>query len=152
MATPDDDGLVRTVRDAVAADIPSAYEDLALSQAAEAWMSAVFACNAYIDAQAPWALRKTDPARMETVLATLYICIAQLAVAISPIIPASAAKLLDQMGIAPRIARHLRRSVATGIRHWPRVDFAWTSRGLFPRLEMPAAKRQPDVRSIPTAT
>ena len=40
----------------------------------------MFACNAYIDEQAPWALRKTDPERMETVLATLYICIAVLAV------------------------------------------------------------------------
>jgi TatD DNase family protein len=36
-------------------------------------MRAVFACNAYIDEQAPWALRKTDPERMQTVLATLYI-------------------------------------------------------------------------------
>ena len=27
----------------------------------EAWLRAVFACNQYIDSQAPWALRKTDP-------------------------------------------------------------------------------------------
>ncbi len=44
----------------------------------------MFACNAYIDEQAPWALRKTDPERMETVLATLYICIAVLAVGDPP--------------------------------------------------------------------
>ena len=76
-----------------------AMNDLAPSVAIEAWMRAVFACNAYIDAQAPWALRKTDPARMEAVLATLYEAIASLAVMIQPVIPASAAALLDQMGI-----------------------------------------------------
>jgi hypothetical protein len=31
-------------------------------------MAGVFACNQYIDAQAPWALRKTDPERMHAVL------------------------------------------------------------------------------------
>ena len=31
----------------------------------------MFACNQYIDAQAPWALRKTDPDRMHAVLGTL---------------------------------------------------------------------------------
>ena len=36
-------------------------------------MQAVFACNAYIDAQAPWALRKTDPERMAAVLGTLVV-------------------------------------------------------------------------------
>ena len=34
-------------------------------------MRGVFACNQYIDAQAPWALRKTDPERMHAVLRTL---------------------------------------------------------------------------------
>jgi len=77
----------------------SAMADLAPSTAIEAWMRAVFACNAYIDAQAPWALRKTDPARMEAVLATLYEAIANLAIMIQPVIPASATALLDQMGI-----------------------------------------------------
>jgi methionyl-tRNA synthetase len=80
-------------------EIPRALNDLAPSVAIETWMRAVFACNAYIDAQAPWALRKTDPARMEAVLATLYVAIGQLAIAIRPIIPASADALLDQMGV-----------------------------------------------------
>jgi methionyl-tRNA synthetase len=120
-------------------DIPAAFEELALSQAAEAWMNAVFACNAYIDAQAPWALKKTDVARMETVLATLYICIAQLAVAIQPIIPASAAKLLDHMGVAPEL-----RTFEAIASHWysPLAEGGFRldqPQGLFPRLELPVA-------------
>ena len=44
---------------------------IASRPAIEAWMKAVFACNAYVDGQAPWALRKTNPERMRRVLATL---------------------------------------------------------------------------------
>ena len=62
-------------------------------------MRAVFACNQYVDTQAPWTLRKTDQERMKTVLGVLFCAIRDLAIAIQPIIPASAAKLLDQMGI-----------------------------------------------------
>ncbi len=133
----DDQALFDTVHNAVSETIPDAFADFALSQAAEAWMSAVFACNAYIDAQAPWALKKTNPQRMETVLATLYICIAQLAVAISPIIPASAEKLLSQMGISPDLRTY--QGIAS---HWysplAESDFRLEQPvGLFPRLEMP---------------
>ena len=136
--TADDAALFETVGKAVSETIPAAFEDLALSQAAEAWISAVFACNAYIDAQAPWALKKTDTDRMETVLATLYICIAQLAVAISPIIPASAAKLLQRMGIALEL-----RTFDGIASHWysPLAESGFQleqPQGLFPRLEMPA--------------
>jgi methionyl-tRNA synthetase len=86
------DRVVRT-------DMPAAMDELALSGSIEHWLRACFACNQYIDAQAPWTLRKTDPERMETVLATLYVAIAQLAVAILPVIPASATALLDHMGV-----------------------------------------------------
>jgi len=60
----------------------------------------VFACNQYVDAQAPWTLRKTDPERMKTVLGNLFAVIRDLAIAILPVIPGSAGKLLDQMGVA----------------------------------------------------
>jgi methionyl-tRNA synthetase len=130
--------LFTAVDRAITTEIPDAFESLALQQAVEAWLQAVFACNAYIDSEAPWTLRKTDPERMETVLATLYICIAQLAVAISPVIPASSAKLLDTLGIPDDL-----RTIA-GIRsHWysPLAEsdhqiIAPTP--LFPRLELPA--------------
>ncbi len=136
--TEADTALFDAVDRAITAEIPQAFESLALQQAVEAWLQAVFACNAYIDAQAPWTLRKTDPERMETVLATLYICIAQLAVAISPVIPASSAKLLDMLGI-PNDLRNLE-----GIRsHWysPLAESDYKlapPTPLFPRLELPA--------------
>jgi methionyl-tRNA synthetase len=135
--TDEDNALFETVRATVEDAMPEAFTKLALSQAAESWMSAVFACNAYIDAQAPWALKKTDIARMETVLATLYICIAQLAVAISPIIPESANKLLSQMGISSDL-----RTISGLGGHWysPLAESNYRLEqpvGLFPRLELP---------------
>jgi len=96
---PADAALLALVRETVRNELPGHFEALALGQGIEAWLRAVFACNQYIDAQAPWALRKSDPERMIAVLATLYEAIGDLAVAIQPVIPASAGKLLDAMGI-----------------------------------------------------
>jgi methionyl-tRNA synthetase len=129
--------LLELVGNAVSKQIPAQFEELAMSQALESWMQAVFACNAYIDVQAPWALKKTDPERMETVLATLFICIAQLAIAALPVIPGSATKLLDHMGIPDNV-----RNFADAGSHWysPLAESNYRiaqPQGLFPRLELP---------------
>lgn len=134
-----DDALFEVVGKAVRDAMPRAFGDLALSQGVEAWIQAVFAGNAYIDEQAPWALAKTDPDRMRTVLATLYICIAQLAVGILPVIPASASKLLDRMGIDPA----LRTPEGIGS-HWysPLAESGFRVEKpapLFPKLELAEA-------------
>jgi len=97
--TSEDILLQSNVCYACTVEMPRAWADLAISSAIEAWTRAVYACNQYVDAQAPWALKKTDPARMAAVLATLFICIRDLAIAVSPVIPASSARLLDAMGI-----------------------------------------------------
>ncbi len=133
----DDSALLELVGNAVSKQIPAHFEDLAMSQALECWMQAVFACNAYVDTQAPWALKKTNPERMETVLATLFISIAELAIAALPIIPGSATKLLDQMGVPNEV-----RNFAGAGSHWysPLAESNFQiqqPQGLFPRLELP---------------
>jgi methionyl-tRNA synthetase len=50
---------------------------------------------------APWALRRTDPERMRTVLYTLAEVLRHLAILAQPFIPAAAAALLDQLAVAP---------------------------------------------------
>jgi methionyl-tRNA synthetase len=87
--------LLDAVAQAVEKDVPEAFEIYAFSVGIEAWMKAVFACNAYVDEAAPWTLRKTDTARMAEVLGTLVIAIRQLALAIEPIIPQSARRLIE---------------------------------------------------------
>jgi methionyl-tRNA synthetase len=86
--------LLDLVRKAAGQEVPDAFDRFAFSQGIEAWLRAVFACNAYVDAQAPWALRKSDPQRMTEVLGTLVAAVRDLAGAIAPIIPQSAEKLL----------------------------------------------------------
>jgi methionyl-tRNA synthetase len=136
---PADAALLSIVQDAVAGDLPRAFQDLALSQGIEAWLKAVFACNQYIDAQAPWTLRKTDPERMTAVLATLYAAIGDLAIAILPVIPASAARLLDQMGV-PESERSF-AALADAGRHKRLAQSGFKldpPKPVFPRLELPA--------------
>ena len=59
----------------------------------------VRAANAYIDRQAPWALRKTDPARMEAVLRVLADALRVVATLLQPFMPGSMARMLDQLGV-----------------------------------------------------
>ena len=56
--------------------------------------------NRYVDAMAPWGLKKTDPERMGEVLAVLAETIRQAAILVQPVMPDSAAKILDQLGVA----------------------------------------------------
>ncbi len=96
----DDKTLLGKVQTACREDLPREFEDLAFSQGIEAWMKAVWACNQYVDEQAPWALKKSDPARMKAVLLTLFIAIRDLALAIQPVIPAKAGAVLNMLGIS----------------------------------------------------
>ncbi len=80
--------------DAACAELSDRFGQFAFSIGLDAWMSAVFACNAYVDTAAPWALRKTDPDRMAEVLGTLVVAVRKLAVAVAPVVPESADKLL----------------------------------------------------------
>lgn len=132
----EDEELLAEVAKAVDSDLPAAFADLAFAQGLEAWMGAVFACNAYIDTAAPWALKKTDPGRMRTVLATLYVAIVKLAVAVIPVMPGSMTKLLDAMGV-----QEDRRTGPFGTAWYAALaesDFTLEKpQGLFPRLELP---------------
>ena len=56
--------------------------------------------NRYIDAQAPWALRKTAPARMATVLYVLAETIRHLAILAQPVMPIAAGRMLEQLSVS----------------------------------------------------
>ncbi len=136
-AEPADGQLIEEVVVACAG-LRTAFDDLLLSQGVEAWLRGVSACNQYIDAQAPWALRKTDPERMHAVLRTLVRAIRMLAIAILPVVPTGAGHVLDILGAEDRD-------------HAAIDDDGWYERMVnsgftiaaptpaFPRLELPAA-------------
>lgn len=138
-AAPGDQALLDLVNAACVGDFTQAFSALDLSGAIESWMKAVFACNQYVDEQAPWTLRKTDPERMRVVLMTLFTAVRSLAIAIRPVVPGSSDRLLDQMGV-PAIARDYAALDDMG---WlgNLVDSGFVLSqpvGVFPRLELPA--------------
>ncbi len=55
--------------------------------------------NRYFAGQAPWALKKTDPARMETVLWTTAEVLRVIGILVQPVMPESGAKLLDLLAV-----------------------------------------------------
>jgi len=63
----------------------------------EVW-KVVRAANAYIDRQAPWALSRTDLARMGAVLRVLVDTLRVLATVLQPFMPGSMGRMLDQLG------------------------------------------------------
>jgi methionyl-tRNA synthetase len=81
-------------------------EDQAFHLALEEVFRLVRAANGYITAQAPWALKKTDPVRMAAVLRHLHSVLRGAATALQPFMPGSMAALLDQLAV-PEDARDL---------------------------------------------
>jgi len=66
--------------------------------------SVVGDANRYFAGEAPWGLKTTDPARMATVLYVTAEIVRQVAILAQPVMPESAAKLLDLLEI-PQDAR-----------------------------------------------
>ena len=67
--------------------------------ALEAVMTQVRAANGYITQHQPWALRRTDPARMAAVLRHLHTALRAYATVLQPFMPDAMAALLDQLGV-----------------------------------------------------
>jgi len=134
-----DEALDRQVNTAGTRDLTAAFEALDFSVGIEAWMRAVFACNQYVDEQAPWTLRKTDPERMRVVLLTLFEAVRNLAIAIRPVVPTSADRLLDQMGIPPGERDYAALADAGWYERLAASGFCLSQPvGVFPRLELPS--------------
>ena len=74
--------------------------------ALESVFLAVRAANGYITHQQPWALKKTDPARMQVVLRHLHTALRCFATVLHPFMPGTMGLMLDQLGV-PAEARKL---------------------------------------------
>ncbi|MCB1477880.1 MAG: methionine--tRNA ligase, partial [Rhodobiaceae bacterium] len=70
-----------------------------IHKAIAAIWNVVAEANRYFAAQEPWALKKTDPERMATVLYTTAEVLRVAAVGAQPFIPEGAGKLLDLLAV-----------------------------------------------------
>jgi methionyl-tRNA synthetase len=57
--------------------------------------------NRYFASEEPWTKRKTDPARMATILYVTAQVLRRVAILTQPFMPAAMARLLDLLGVAP---------------------------------------------------
>lgn len=80
------------------------HADYAISKAMDCIWRVVADANRYFAGQEPWALKKTDPVRMETVLWTTADVLRMVGILIQPYVPQSAGKLLDLLAV-PETAR-----------------------------------------------
>lgn len=88
--------------------------------------------NIYIDKEAPWALKKTNPSQMLEVLYVLLEALRYIAIMLQPFTPNSASKMLDQLNVPleQRLFKHLTRGfaivggaiIAEPVAIFPRID------------------------------
>jgi methionyl-tRNA synthetase len=78
-----------------------ALKDFALHTALSEIWAVVAEANRYFASQEPWVLRKSDPARMNTVLYVTAEVLRAVGILAQPFVPTAAAKLLDLLAIAP---------------------------------------------------
>ena len=102
-------------------------DEQAFHRALTAIWEVIADANRYVDAQAPWALAKTDPVRRDTVLWVLAETIRRVTLLVQPFMPGLG-------GQDPRPARACRRRRATS----PRFDERTGRRA--PRLPKPAGR------------
>jgi len=77
----------------------SELEQQAFHRALDALWQVIGEANRYVDEQKPWSLKKTDPARMATVLHVLTEVIRHLAVLAQPFMPDSCGRMLDLLAV-----------------------------------------------------
>jgi methionyl-tRNA synthetase len=99
--------------------------------------------NRYFAGEEPWAKRKTDPKRMETILYVTAEVVRQVATLAAPVTPAAATKLLDLLGQDAN-ARTFKALGAAG-RLVPGTPIPAPT-GVFPRYVEPGTEAEPDAK------
>ena len=96
--TPADQAILAAA-DASLVRVTHAIDDFAIHRALEIVWAVIADANRYFASEEPWTHKKTNPKRMETILYVTAEVLRQIAILVRPIMPGSAAKLLDQLGV-----------------------------------------------------
>ena len=97
LSEPDLDMLAAA--DALLAEARAQHTGFQMSKALDAIWKVVAEANRYFAGQEPWALKKTDLVRMETVLYVTAEVLRIIGILIQPYVPQAAAKLLDHLAV-----------------------------------------------------
>ena len=98
------DKTILAAADGLFVRVTQAIDDFAIHRALEIVWAVIADANRYFAGEEPWAHKKTNPKRMETILYVTAEVLRQIAILVQPVMPGSAGKLLDQLGV-PQDAR-----------------------------------------------
>ena len=130
--TPEDAAML-ALFDGLKAKTDAAMQSHELHNYLAVVMDAVSEANRYFAAQEPWALKKTDPARMGTVLYVTAELVRQAAILLQPVIPEGAGKLLDALCVGSEARDFSYLGAAHRLASGTVLP---TPQGVFPRLSM----------------
>lgn len=99
----------------------------------EIMITMIVEANKYIDEQAPWILKKTDPERMGTVLYVIMEILRYSAILYQPLIPESANKMLDLLTVPQNERSFIHLNDTYRIKSGSLID---KPVGIFPRYEV----------------
>ncbi len=80
-------------------------DDLAFHKALDKIWEVIGDANRYVDSEAPWGLKKTNPERMKTVLYVLAEVVRVVGILLMPFMPQSMEKMLDQLSVSHEARR-----------------------------------------------
>jgi methionyl-tRNA synthetase len=107
-------------------------DKMKFNRALEAIFKLVIEANGYVDSQAPWNLKKENPARMNTVLYVLAEIVRVLGLSMLAFTPESAHKILDQLKIDQNARDYSFMTDDNMLESGVEID---KPEGIFPRLE-----------------
>jgi methionyl-tRNA synthetase len=97
-AFTDADKAILAAADGIYAKAREAMDRQAVTKYLDAVWAVVADANRYFAGEEPWAKKKTDLKRMETILYVTAEVVRQIAILAAPVMPHSAEKLLDLLG------------------------------------------------------
>ena len=127
--TPDDLAIFEAA-DVALAQMREHVETQSLHRMCEVAINLARMGNKYIDTQAPWTLKKTDPPRMMTVLYVLVELVRRIAVLLEPVMPDSCSRMMDMINLP----QEMRSFASLGSRIAPGTKIS-APQPVFPKIE-----------------
>lgn len=129
----EDLALLRVVEDSLV-EVRAHLDVQAVKSICDAVIHVAKLGNRYFDAQAPWLLVKSDPARLQTVLYVLAELLRHSAILLQPVMPQSCDAMLDQLGIPSAPLSRDFAALSSKIAPGTKITLP---RPVFPKLEVP---------------
>jgi methionyl-tRNA synthetase len=136
-----EDSAILAATDALYGEARAAMDKQAVTRYLDAVWAVIADANRYFAAEEPWAKKKTDPKRMETILYVTAEIVRQFGILAQPVMPELAGKLLDLLLPGDTEARAFAKLGAAG-RLVPGAAIP-EPQGVFPRYVDPEEAAKP---------